>query len=56
MKSQSVLTSELPRKASLVRGWSTSESVLAQGEKLFDIYGIYLLVTLSISSSRTIGA
>ena len=40
MKSESVLTSELQCKASLVRGWSTSESVLAQGEKLFDIHGI----------------
>jgi len=41
MKRESVLTSELQCKASLVRGWSTSESVLAQGEKLFDIHGIY---------------
>ena len=41
MKSKSVLTSELQCKASLVRGWPTSESVLAQGEKLFNIQGIY---------------
>src|ERR1700731_638285 len=41
MKSESVLTSELQYKASLVRWWSTSESVLAQGEKLFDIHGTY---------------
>ena len=26
---------------SLRRGWSTSASVLAQGEKLFEIHGIY---------------
>ena len=41
MQSESVLTSELQCKASLVRGWPTSESVLAQGEKLFDIHGTY---------------
>ena len=48
MKSESVLTSELQCKASLVRGWSTSESVLAQGEKLFDIHGSFMLVMLIV--------
>src|ERR1700758_5492366 len=41
MKSESVLTSDLKCKASPVRGSSTSESVIAEGLKLFDIHTIY---------------